>query len=227
MPNTVVLVSSWDRNKRLWPVVKHSFDKYWSDCPYPIYFITNFENAPIGKTITVGKECGWASNTLNALKTFECKNIIWMLDDYWFSGPINNVIKKYVLYVDQGKTSYIRLMPSAIETRLPFQYDSSLHHYPMNSPHKTSLGPSIWNKDLLQRLILPEENIWNFEGEAVNRTTRQDVFLFAVDNRFFRIAGPHYPNSPYTEQMMVRGQLTLSAYQYFQNEGIVFEDKNS
>ena len=218
MLDTVVLINSWDKNKKLWPVVKHAFNKYWPDCKYPIYLISNFETSPIGETIKVGKEMGWANNTIAALKTLECRNVIWMLEDYWFVGWVDNgMVEKYVSYVSCRASDYIRMVPSAIETKLPFKYDNSLHHYPLNSPHKTSLGASIWNKELLQRLMVPGESIWQFECEAVNRTTRKDVSLFTTDSSVFPLADL---------QMMVHGDLSDDAYLYLKNEGLkIVENK--
>ena len=34
----------------------HGLEKYWPDCPYPVVFITNYLEPPVGIAVKVGDE---------------------------------------------------------------------------------------------------------------------------------------------------------------------------
>lgn len=208
---TSVLINSWDNNKIVWKITKHSFDKYWPDCPYPINFITNHEIAPLGKTIKVGKELGFSRNLRNALKQIPDDILIWTLEDYWFDKRVNNVIlKKYVSYVEQGKADYIRLSPSDNADKV-CEFDNSLHHFNDDCIYKTSMGMSIWRRSLLERLCDSNENIWMFEQNSAKRTLPNEVFLTVINHDCLHIV---------SHQAMLKNQLAIEGYKYIRDEKI-------
>lgn len=212
MENDVaIVVSSYDKNKKFWNVAKHSFAKYWLERPYHIYFITNFEKAPAWYTVNVGEEKGFSANTIEALKKIPCDIIVWTLDDYWFTKPVNNeLLKKYIGYVKEGKADYIRLFPSENADR-EVEFDNSLHYFNDDCMYKTSMGMAIWRKSVLQRLLVPEENIWQFEQNSAKRTLPEEKYLTVINNDCIQIS---------SLLSVLKGEITEEGYKYIKEEGI-------
>lgn len=217
MNDIAVVISSWDKNSYMWDIVRYSYQKYWNNCPFPIYFITNNLDAPIGTTIKTGDNTDWVTMTKIALSKIPEKCIIWMLEDYWLWKHVNTPkIQEYCNFVVTGKADYIRLIPSEYAI-LNNEVSKDLGEYSLDATYKTSLGPSIWNKALMERLLKDGENIWQFELESAKRTKPTERFFAIKDWEDFVIV---YLNGTYPQQVMVKGKLTASAFEYLRREGL-------
>jgi len=67
--DVAILVSSFDGFSDLWSPFFMLFWRYWPDCPYPVYLISNnkiYENPRI-TTIMVGEDRHWSGNFITAL----------------------------------------------------------------------------------------------------------------------------------------------------------------
>jgi len=175
MKNIALLIYSWDNSEILWKTTVAGLNKYWSEIPYPIYWVTNLKDAPIGTTIKTGEDTNWGVMMQKALAVIPEEVVIWTCEDFWLTGPINNeTINKYCNHIKNNKADYIKLTPSENGT-IDAPCDSDLQVIPDGADYRTSLGPSIWKKSLLQEIIKPSDTVWYFENHAperVNRTHR-------------------------------------------------------
>jgi len=184
MKDTALLIYSWDKAEILWKTTVAGLNKYWNDNPYPIYFITNFKDAPIGTTIKTGADTHWGAMVKKALSLIPESVIIWTCEDFWLNGKVDTkTIQKYSDYIKTNKADYIKLTPS-YEAQGDVDFDSNLSIIPEGAKFRTSLGPSMWRKSLFEKLILPEETIWNFENHSAKRLTPQNK-MYASKTRDF------------------------------------------
>src|SRR3989344_5493514 len=96
-----VVASSFDGNEDLWKPFFTFFFRYWPDCPYPVYLISNFKRFDHSRvtTLTVGTDRKWASNLLMALDQIPSAYIVYLQDDYFLTEKIDTAyIQKLLGY---------------------------------------------------------------------------------------------------------------------------------
>jgi hypothetical protein len=231
-----VVVCGMDPRSQLWPPFKHGFDKYWPDCPWTKYFITNRLEGPEGfRTIRTGKEFSWADKTITALELIDSELLLWMMEDFWLPGPVQTkvLVEFYELMLKHKNIDHIRLMPpSGIdgivipdkECREVSEFDNRLWHFKRDASYRVSVTASFWRKDSLLSYIKDGMDPWMFENEgSVASYNSPNLYLCLVDPYVFPI--PHYTN-PYQQQkneMVSKGIWNKSAVEYIKREGLTMD----
>src|SRR5271156_6162995 len=84
-----VLISSFDGYSFCWPAVCHGFDKYWPDCPYSIYLMSNTKDFPHERIQVLKVEGGkdWTARMFSALDQLQTPYILYFQEDYWITEP--------------------------------------------------------------------------------------------------------------------------------------------
>lgn len=158
-----VLVSSCYKYREFWNPFFYFFKKTWPDCPYSIYLGTDIGLHPSVKTISVGHDKGWASNTKLILKSIKEQYVILLLEDYLLGGAINTAkIQEYINHMKQYNIGYLRLFPCPGPNRF-WPYHKEFGIINKGERYRVSLQPSIWNKNTLLSLLKDGENIWEME----------------------------------------------------------------
>jgi len=211
-----VFFSAWDKSQKYFPVLQHSMNKYWSNCPYPIYFTTNFIDGPFGTTLKYGKDEGWSKMMIKLLPEVKEDTIIFMMEDYWLWKEVDQErLSKIVNLVDKNEIDYARLIPSpgAIQP-----YNDDLNYFNTDFMYKTSLGPGVWNKKFFESLLVAEENPWQFEQESAKRVDYRRKMMCVKEGILNIVC--EYKDSPYWLEPIVKGRLTSNAFLYVQKEKI-------
>jgi len=219
--NIALLIYSWDNSSILWKTTVTGLHKYWPEIPYPIYWVTNQKDAPLGTTIKTGTDTNWGVMMQKALAIIPEKVVMWTCEDFWLTGPIDNdIIRKYADYIKNDQADYIKLTPS-YEGTIDAPCDSSLQVIPEGAIYRTSLGPSIWNKDLFQQIIEPSDTVWHFENHSAKRLSPEHR-MYASKGRYF-LTPVIDGTGNYKEQIQRQGKVVDEmAKLYCQREG--FED---
>lgn len=223
---TAVLVMSHDKYASAWEPFMHGFNKYWPDCPYPLFFMMHKQIPPSKNIVLVGEDKGWGNSmkiALNQLKQNNFEYVIVACEDYWFTGITNTkMIKFFIEDMNHYFLNHIRLIPSseAGDYFKHIDYEYRLRHFKKDAVYKTSMNMGIWNIDCLNSLIKETDTIWSFETEGGTRIEDDKSFL-AVDTWDYI----HYvhPNDPYFNWAggaIEAGQYKQSAYDYAKKEGI-------
>lgn len=189
--NCAVLVLSCDKYSDIWPPFFNFFDRYWPNCPYPVYLGTNntpFQHPKV-KTIFSHRNTTWSDELEVILHQITEKYIIIILEDYFISKAVNNnEINELIFAMKETNAAYIKL------AAFPKKYDNlwphtKLEKFPnLASIHKGSkyrvcLQAALWDKYLLQELLNTSENPWQFEIEASKRSnTLSNDFLCVIAN---------------------------------------------
>ena len=108
--NIAIVVSSCDFFQDCWEPFIYSIQKYWPDCPWPVYIISNEKEikTPMGISfIKVGKDRLFASNLRTALHKIDADYIIYLQEDYWLNQRVdNNAIVEHINYRVQKQLDY-------------------------------------------------------------------------------------------------------------------------
>jgi hypothetical protein len=223
--NVTVVVGTLDLYAAAWPVLCHSIDRYWPDCPWPVRFITNNLKAPCGKTIGVdGDHTNWGKRMRKGLNRVESPVILWMTEDNWLTGPVDtNALKDFVGHVLVRGIHHIRLYPGWDHDRAECEFprDNRLLIFTKDSPYKCSLKPGLWRRATFLELLRDEEEPWGFEVDGSKRSRKfGHTFMAIRDWGTFPFVTRGDPTGPWVKSPVVRGCWTKAAKRYAEIEGL-------
>lgn len=209
-----IVVSSCDKYSHVWPIFKYSFEKYWFNCKYPIYFITNEKDAPIGITIKTGKDKGWSNQMIKALGKIDSEIIIFLLEDYWFTEAVNNegLEKLLQLIYYNIRIDHIRLYVSEGSKKIKrktYLLETDLLNE--DEDYRSSLNAGIWRTQTMKTLLEPNKSIWESE-HSMTEKSRGRLFLTVRDMKYLKY---NIDNN-----MVEKGKFTTHAEKYMEQESI-------
>jgi len=222
----ILLVGSLDRYSGAWPPFCHGMRKYWPDCPYPIYFVTNELTAPCGTTIKVGGDRVFSDNTLNALAHIDATTVLWMLDEYWlYEQPDTQAIMEFGEIVARGEADHIRLISGWVKNiyrKGSFIPDPRLCTFTDNSAYRVTAQAAFWNVAVLKDILKPGESVWEFENIGTERSRKYgDRFLCIAEHKYMHYIMPTKDptyKSPYTSSAVTKGVWGIAAKKYAEEE---------
>ena len=218
--NTAILVLSCDKYADAWLPFFLFFEKYWSNCPFPVYLGTNEKEFKFKNVTQIfsHKNTTWSEELQIILKQIPEKNIIIILEDYFIYKTVNNeTLIKLIDIMEAQNAAYLKL------AAFPKKYDELWPHKPLlkqpeigliekGSKYRVCLQVAIWNKDILLGLINPSENPWQFEIEASKRSDLlNNPFLCVLaDPKQKKVHGPiQYYCTALTAGKWMRGAVKL------------------
>jgi hypothetical protein len=219
MSQVSILVSTHDRYRAVWPPFCHGLRKYWPDCPWPVWFVTNRLKSPCGLAVRTGRDANWTRMLRAVLERIDSPVILYLHEDYWLDAPVDTpALEAYASLVAQGKADYVGLYPSWSNPKVrragACQHDPRLSHYAPDSAYRTSLQAAFWRRGYFQGLLRDGESPWQFERNSNARVVDGGRHLCVEDDSAF-----HYPLRP-KGGPVYRGEWTRDAVVYAEREGL-------
>ncbi len=222
-----ILVSSFDGYKDAWEPFFTLFDRYWPDCPFPIYLISNnarYENGRV-VNLALGDDMGWANNMIAALREIPAPYIIYLQEDYFLIRPVDTQrIMDLIAYMDEKQAGYLRLYPAPGPDRdCPDNPD--VGEISEGAPYRVSMQAAVWRKDVLQRLLVKDEDGWDMEFYGSERSCELEEKFLSVKRKgsVARIIDPPFP---YLCTAIIRGTWIREAVDLCRAEGIELDMSN-
>lgn len=165
-----IFIDSFDGNSDIWPSFFTVFNRFWPNCSYPRYLVSNYKDCN-EKGITVIKteeDKKWIPCTLRAIKKIETKYIFFLLEDYFFSKTINEEdIEEILDYMDEHDIYFYRMSYRS-------DLDKSKIRQPIKAdpPYVINLQPVIWKRNIFEKYLseLSEKGVsspWDFERHFI------------------------------------------------------------
>lgn len=180
--NCSVLVASCEKYSDLWTPFFKLFLKYWSDCPFFVYLISNEKQFLYQKVqnIQVGPDKSWSDSMQVALRSLKSEYIIMFLDDFFLRKPVKTelilTLLKILMEID-GKM--LRLVPRpGPDIRIKDFHEIGLIE--RGAPWRISTQIAIWRRDFLMEILRGGESIWEFEVRGSERSNKYADGLFCV-----------------------------------------------
>lgn len=220
MSQVSVFISSCDAYQTCWKPFCYGLRKYWPDCPWPVYFITNYLEPPCGKSLKVGEEKGWSTTQRKALEQIPTEVVLFVLDDYWIAKKVDT--KSMVQFADlivSKKVDRVHLSNFLDEkkTVTPSNIDKRLNGYTKDSKYRTSLQIGLWRVSTFLDLLRDGESPWEFETKGSVRSQNSPyTFLNVKEHRYIfytALANSHCG-------AVEKGEWTNMARNYAAKEGI-------
>ena len=180
--SVAVVVSSCDAFFDTWRPFAFFFQKFWTDCPFPVYLIVNEleVRSKILRPLRVGKDQGWATNMQIALERIETPYILYFQDDYFLTGPVNQdqLAEDLAHAVEQNADSFSFCDLSLLEPDFA-QTTSRFEVVPADSKGRTRLQTALWKREAFASILRAGENAWNMEARGSERTRDLRIFSYA------------------------------------------------
>lgn len=182
--NLAVLILSCDKYSDVWVPFFCLFFKFWPDCPYPVYLVSNlkvFEDSRV-VTICTGFDRDWSTNTIQALNQIPESYVLACMEDYLLTKPVNTqAIERILQYVINKQIGCFRLFPVPGPTHGDLAvagYESG--YIKKGTDYSVSLQAAIWNKEIFQKIMLAGESAWELEIKGSQRSSYLDVDFMSL-----------------------------------------------
>lgn len=209
----VILVSSFDGFADLWQPFFTLFFRYWPDCPYPIYVISNTKQCEDARvsTLAIGPDGKWANNLFAALSRISATHIMYMQDDYFLTKKVDSAkMQALVDHAIKNNIACIRLFPEP-GPDMPY-HESGIGVISQNADYRVSLQAALWDVQALKALMRRNESGWDMEIKGTERAHNvRNIFLSVTEAAI-----------NYTEGV-TKGKWNIKALQHCRKEKVALQ----
>ncbi|MBI3631995.1 MAG: hypothetical protein HY225_00920 [Candidatus Vogelbacteria bacterium] len=166
-----IIVSSCDAYSDVWPVFFTLFFRYWPDCPFPVYLVAENKVYPDKrvKTIIVGKDKSWATNTKKAVRHIVTPYILNLFEDFLFTQKINTEeIANLLELTKKENAACLKLDPRPWPDK-KFKNYKEIGEVSKNVNYSVSLLSGFWDKKIFESLLKDGETAWQMEIDGSKR----------------------------------------------------------
>lgn len=168
MKDVAIVVMSCDKNTWLLDIFFERFFSEWKDCKYDIYLVMEEQNYHYKdysiNVLTYSKKIKWCARLKEALNCIKNEYVLLFLDDFILESAVNSeLLEEYIKIVKSNKLSNLVLTPVENEKNDNLILDSRINKRNRFGRYKTSLQCGIWEKEVLEKLLVSTENAWEFE----------------------------------------------------------------
>ena len=178
-----IVVSSCDAFFDAWRPFAQFFQKFWADCPFPVFLVAN-ELDPRSswlRTIRVGPDPTWGRKLITALRQISQSHIIYFQEDYFLtSRPDEKLMAEDLAYAFENEVdSFSFRARSKLEPNFEF-INERFGVVPGDSDGRTRCQANLWKREVLLSVLREEESVWEFEARASPRTRHLRILSYGT-----------------------------------------------
>lgn len=180
-----VLILSCDDYEDVWNPFFTLFYKYWK-CPYKVYITTESKKCNIAGVYTINYNYTlnqWTERIRATLKEIPTKYVLMMCEDFFFRKNIRqDVIDKCIYWLDTNNNAAVfNFEKECFNDLLDCDYNE-FGLKPNNASYRYSCQPSLWNKEILIKLLDGENsNKTPWQWELTNAINDYEYYIFNGD----------------------------------------------
>lgn len=175
------VIVSCDRYSDLWEPFFYFFEKYWPDCPYKVYLISNHKAVDRDwvTTIKVGDDRSYSDNLRQAIDMLDQEWVILWLEDVFFRAPVDTA--RFTRIIDEARSipvGYLKLSP-----QLPLSYEpkGAIGPLPKGIRYRSGIGVSLYRVETLKKLLIPGASAWDLDTSTLSNDL--DEPFYALTSR--------------------------------------------
>lgn len=179
-----ILVVSCDKYSDLWNPFFKSFFRFWPDCPFDIYLLSNHRYASISKvkSLLIGSDISWSDNLYKGLDYLKEDYVFLFLDDlFLFDFVKTDEVLKLFTWIVESNVNYVRMNPSPKPDK---RYNELVGIVSRGTIYRTSTVLSVWKKDILLNLLKTGESAWDFEIYGSLRSDKYENYYSTLGKYF-------------------------------------------
>lgn len=179
-----ILVVSCDKYSDLWGPFFNVFRRFWPDCPFNVYLLSNkigFGDPKI-KDLLIGEDVSWSDNLRKGILNIKEEYVLLFLDDLLLCDFVKtNEVLKVFSWILKSDANYVRMNP----TQWPDKpYNELVGIVSKGAIYRTSTVLSVWKKNILLELLQSGESAWDFEIYGTVKSDKYDNFYSTWKNYF-------------------------------------------
>lgn len=175
-----IVIGSCDAYKEVAELYVRFLRKYWKECDFPVYIVTECEeaSAPDAIPVTSSKDFEWVDRVKKAVEMTESDYIWLTVDDLFISAPVDNNRMNEILGIirKEGIQYYGFPIRKIRESKKHKRYKDYEHIFSIarNAVYGVYMGTCIWEKDELLRILNDGiETAWDVENYFLEKASRR------------------------------------------------------
>ena len=213
--NVALIVVTCDKYSDLWYPHCELLSKFWPDCPFRRFIITNEKlfNHPFVETLPIGPDRSWSDSLRQAVLSVPQKYVLLLQEDFLIEQVVNSdLLVETLQRWSQAGGKYLRLATSPRPKGVKkHRLGGNIVEIPPESPYRISNQASIWEKGLLLELLVPGESPWQMETAGSVRSVDKGRVFFNVEKSLLC----YHPHGA-----LVKGKWRRSAARKCRQQGI-------
>jgi len=208
------VVVSCDKYSVLWTPFFKCFNKYWPDCPYDKFLVSNHglchENNVI--TIKIGDDQSYSDNLILALKQIDYKWIIVWLDDVFIAETVETArLVRILQYVKSKNAGYLKLAADMPMAYFP-DHDEEVGQLPKGIKYRAAMGCAFYKKETLLKLLTPSSSAWDLDRSRICDSLEEPFYALTP-------ASSKKPPIKYSH-LLIKGRWLNKSVKFLRKEGL-------
>jgi len=217
--SVAIVVSTCDAFFDVWRPFTYFFWRFWPDCPLKTFLIVNELSVQSQRIrpLIVGPDRGWASNLRLALEQISETHILYMQEDYFLTGLVDN--RQLAVDFGDAMSRNADSLCFRSRSRIEPMFQSLNNRFgivPLDSDGRTRCQVTLWNRAKLLSILRDGESGWEMEAGGSDRT--RDMLLLSYGAR-------HNTPIPYLMSAIVRGLWMPGAIELCSQNGVGLEPR--
>ncbi len=216
-PSLAILIATCDAYSDAWLPFFQLFEKFWGDCPYPVYMMTSGTPLPNPKAIplTTGARQDWSGCLIQSLAQIPHSHVLLLLEDYFITKPVTQAeIARLFATAVADDWDCLRLFPFP-EGSAPSARNPEFTTVAPDAPYAVCTQAAIWKRNFLSSMAVAGETGWEFEIHGSQRAATTSAKIASVPRR----ADWLYP-IPYFCTAIIRGKWEPDAIEICASLGV-------
>jgi hypothetical protein len=212
--DTAFIVVSCDKYSALWEPFFACLSKYWPDCPFDKFLISNHLDIRSNNVITIkiGDDISYSDNLRIALERINYKWIILWLDDVFISDIVETTrLTRILTHVKQSGAGYLKLAADMPMAYVPDQGEE-VGPLPKGIKYRSAIGCTLYSKSTLLKLLTPKASAWDLD-----RSTIAD----SLPEPFYALTPSASLNPPIKySHLLIKGRWLIDSLPFLRREGL-------
>lgn len=216
-----MLISSCDAYEDTWAPFFKIMKMQWPECQYKIVLNTESKKFECDEYDVIcpnsyEKKIEWGKRLLNTLKRLDAEYIIFLLDDFFFTGPVDQKrIEKCIEWMDKDKDISVFSFRRTHQPNIKDELYPGFERRPQNAEYRLNCQAAIWRRKDLISYIKPHETPWEWEIYGSIRSRKYTKkFYSAIEGQ------PYVFNYDIMRYGIIRGKWARTTVDYFKKMGI-------
>ena len=187
---SIIIYSCW-KNRDMWEIFSKLFQKYWSDCPYPVILVTDAYHSTDKQyvfTKIIQIDDTWGKMIKTAIYEAQTPYVSLWMDDYLLCDYVHNEdIQKQLRRAIKYNAANMRMIESPA-CHGHWERHKNIGYYKRGRAYSFATQIGIWDSSFLNKTIDDDWSAWDFERIASlqinDRIEDQQPILVALDYEF-------------------------------------------
>ena len=212
--DTAFVVVSCDKYSPLWGPFFASLSKYWRDCPFDKFLVSNNLNFahPGVASIKIGDDQSYADNLRLALDQIDYEWIILWLDDVFIADIVQTGrLISIFSHVKSKKAGYLKLAADMPMAYVP-DPGQEVGPLPKGIKYRSAIGCTLYRKATLLKLLTPKSSAWDLDRSRISDN---------LPEPFYALTPTASLNPPIKySHLLIKGRWLIEALPFLRRESL-------